>query len=342
MNAGDGPDDPGKNPESSIISVMQDDETAPSGEIVWAATAPRETAVAVPEPDFITILCAKWLMSFDSPNTQAAYARDFGAFRNWCDEFGFDVLGARRSTIDAYTTYLMNGGAGRVYSDASRARKLSALSSFYRYGMEEDEDRVVRNPLAVVRRPKKQPSDTPWLDVAELQRLFATADAAGPWDAALVRMLYYSAVRVSELCTATTADLRRIDGSLTLAVVRKGSTRDRVAIGKPAADALARHLGRRTGPLFLLRGQPVDRNQVAYAITRIARTAGLADKQLTPHGLRHSAATHALQDGESPVRVQQMLGHSRIETTMAYSHVATRVSESPTHRLAQIVEGDSR
>jgi integrase/recombinase XerD len=318
---------------------MHDDEKVYSGELVWPTTTPNPGTVVVPEPDFLTTLRGKWLLSFQSPNTRAAYARDFDAFRDWCDEFGFDVLDARRSTIDAYTTYLTNGGAGRVYSNASRARKLAALSSFYRYGMEEDEDRVTRNPLATVRRPKHQPSDTPWLDVTELQRLFAAADAAGPRDAALVRMLYYSAVRVSELCNATTADLRRVDGTLTLAVIRKGSTRERVAIGKPAADALARHLGRRTGPLFLLRGQPVDRNQVAYAITRIARTAGLGDKKLTPHGLRHSAATHALMDGESPVRVQQMLGHSRIETTMAYSHVASKVSESPTHRLAQIVEG---
>lgn len=318
---------------------MHDDEKVYSGELVWPTNGPRDTTVAVPEPDLVTVLRAKWILSFKSANTKQAYGRDFDQFRDWCDEFGFDVLGARRSTIDAYDTYLMNGGAGRVYSNASRARKLSTLSSFYRYGMEEDEDRVTRNPLGALRRPKKQQSDTPWLDVAELQRLFAAADASGPWDAALVRMLYYSAVRVTELCTATTADLRRIDGSLTLAVIRKGDNRDRVAIGKPAADALMRHLGRRTGPLFLLRGQPVDRNQVAYAITRIARAAGLGDKKLTPHGLRHSAATHALMDGESPVRVQQMLGHSRIETTMAYSHVASKVSESPTHRLAQIVEG---
>lgn len=329
-------------PPISIISVMQDVDSPLSGELVWTATTPRGAAVATPEPELLDQLRAKWLLSFRTANTRDAYARDLDAFIEWCDEFGFDVLGSRRSTIDAYDTFLMNGGAGRVYSDATRARKLSALSSFFRFGMEENEDGVPRNPVATVRRPKQQESDTPWLDVAELQRLFAAADASSPWDAALVRMLYYSAVRVSELCKATTADLRWVDNVLTVAVVRKGGKRQRVAVGRPAAVALARHLGGRTGPLFLLRGRPVDRNQVAYAVTRISRAAGLAEKKLTPHGLRHSAATHALQDGESPVRVQQMLGHSRIETTMSYSHVSTRVSESPTHRLAQLVEGDGR
>lgn len=310
-----------------------------TAELVPAGSGPR--AVATPTTPLREQLLRLWLLSRSSPATREAYGRDVTAYFAWCDEFEIDALASRRFHVDAYREFLQNGGAGRTYSKATRARKLAALSSFFTYAMQEAEDIVLRNPAdpKLVKRPKGPKAATPWLTVDELQRLFAAADEIGLWEAALVRVLYYSAVRVTELCTATTASLRTIDGVLTFSVDRKGGAEDRVEIGEPAAVALRRHLAGRTGPLFLLKGRAIDRHQVAYAITRIARAAGLADKKLTPHGLRHSAATNALQDGENPIKVQAMLGHARIETTMIYNHTKFGARESTTHRLARLVEG---
>lgn len=303
----------------------------------------RPAELAVPDVPAREQLAGAWLLAQDSNATVEAYRRDLRQFFAWADQFGIDVLTAVRVHIDGYRRWLSGPAEGRPrgYGKATIARKLSALSSFYVYCASVDA--VQGNPVSAVKRPRAPKSDTPWLSIDELRQLFAAADATGPWDAALVRVLYYSAVRVSELCNASVGDLRVDDDVLTLRVDRKGGGTDRVAIATPGAQALRAHLrGRQHGPLFLRGADRVDRNQVAYAITRIARAAGLGHKKLTPHGLRHSAVTHLLRDEEnkaSPVQVQEHAGHARIETTLGYLHGGTAAKDSPTHRLAQLVEG---
>lgn len=309
-------------------------------ELVRASTDQRD--VALPDgPPPRERLAAKWLVAQDSPATITAYRTDIRVFFAWCDRYGVDALRARRHEVDLYRRWLDAGPGGKQLARATRARRLSSLSSFYRHAMQVEEDAVPANPAAAVRRPKvPAASETPHLEVDELRRFFAAADSIDLGHAALTRVLYYSAVRVSELCHATTADLRTVHGVLTLGVIRKGDKPERVSIGAHAAAALRAHLGGRTGPLFLFRGQPINRHQVAYVVAKVASKAGLADRKLTPHGLRHSAATHALEAGEDVARVQQMLGHARVETTMRYAHLSQAVENSPTHLLDRLIEGD--
>lgn len=312
-----------------------------TGEIVLPPIGgPRD--VAVPETPLRDRIAAAWLLAQKRAHTEAAYRRDIEAFFAWCDEFDIDPLTARRVHMDGYRRYLDTGGAGRAYAPSTIGRKLSSISSFYAYAVQEFEDYVARNPMSNVERPETtDDTETAFLDLAELKRLLTAADRAGSHDAALVRMLFYSAVRVSELCSARTSDLRTVSGVLTLAVTRKGGRRDRVAIPAPAADALRVYLAGRTGGLFLVRGQPVDRHHVARVLTRLAKAAGI-DKTLTPHGLRHTAATEALNAGEDIREVQRMLGHKRIETTLRYDRSRTVVDRSPAHALARVVEGIER
>jgi len=318
-----------------------------TGELVPAGHALRgEGTLAIPEPAVRDLIRAGWLLSKKSEETRAAYRRDIDAFFAWADEFGLDVLLLRRVHIDGYRQFLESGAAGRDYEPASITRKLSAVSSFYDYGLLEFEDDVSRNPAKLAGRPEvSDESSTVTPDLEQVAALLTAAEASGPFDEALVKMLLYSAVRVTELCKATTSELRMTRGKLTLGVTRKGGRKAWVVLGGDAPDALRRHLGDRRGPLFLGRGgiRPISRFDVSYALKRLTKAAGIVDPitlepmALTPHGLRHAAATLALDGGADIREVQRMLGHRRLETTMRYDRSRIDVDRSAAHVVGRVV-----
>lgn len=276
-----------------------------------------------------------WLEAQLRENTRLAYARDIAEFFTWCGTRELDPLTARPRDMRAYRNHLCS----RIEAPASVNRKLATVSSWYRFGVDEHEDEVPANPMAQVRRmPRQHESSTVALDRDELARLLTVADADGREAAALVRMLFYSGARVTELCTATTRDLREERGHRTLWVTRKGGGRLRLTVARPAADALDVHLDGREGPLFLGRdGTAMTRHGVSRRLRRLVRAAGIR-KPITPHCLRHTAATLALDEGQDIREVQRMLGHSKIETTMRYDRSRSSVDRSPTHALAAAVE----
>lgn len=274
-----------------------------------------------------------WLGGHHVPTTKAAYARDIDAYFAWCDRVGVNTLKARRKHLDNYLDSL------RDYSKATRCRMLSAVSSFYSYAMVEDDELVPRNPVERVRRPKvSSRSLTPFLDGPELARLLAVADESSLQDAALVRMLAYTGARVSELCGASASDLRTELGQRVLIVERKGGETCVLDVPPLAAEVLDRHLTGRDGPLFLARDEKrMTPHQVAYRIKVLAGSAGLRHKRLTPHGLRHTAATLAMRECRDMRAVQEMLGHRQISTTSRYLHGKT-AAESPGAALARSIE----
>lgn len=284
-------------------------------------------------------IAADWLLDQNRENTRLAYRRDIGGYFRWCDEFDIDAITATSRHCRGYRRFLETGGAGRSYAESTVHRKLTVVSSFYKFALQEFDHLVVANPMTNVKRPKiGNESTTPGLDLAELQRLFAVADASGKWEAAFVRMLFYSGARVSELCNATTADMRTERGHRTLWVNRKGGIRTRLTVAAVAAAALDVHLAGRTGVLFSGRnGGPLDRGEASRRLTRLVRKAGI-DKKITPHSMRHTAATLALDSGADIRDVQRMLGHQKIETTLRYDRSRASVDKSPTHILALTVE----
>lgn len=278
-----------------------------------------------------------WLAAARQPRTAAAYRTDIRAFFDWCDARGVDALRPARVELDRYRQHL----AGRRYSEATRARKLAALSSFYSHGFVEFEELVPANPMERVRRPKvPRESTAAGLDAEEVRRLVAVADAAGAWEAALVRVLVYTGVRVAELCQATVADMFTERGQRTLSVLRKGGTRGRVVLPEPAAAALEAYLGGRTdGPLLVgSRGGAVSRHDVATALARLVEAACI-DKPITPHSLRHTFATLSLDAGVELRELQQAMGHRNVETTIRYDRARSRVDRSPGLALARMLEG---
>lgn len=277
-----------------------------------------------------------WLASKRRPNTRIAYRYDLESYFQWCDARGIDVLTAEQEQLDEYANDLDTFG----YRPATQHRKLSAVSSYYRHGVRRFKKLVPANPMADVERPDvADESTTEALDVAEAKRLLAAAREVGGRDSAIVHLLAHTGMRVSELCGASVADLRTERGHRTVQVERKGGKYQRLVISGPAVEALDSYLaGRKDGPLFIGKPPdvPVTRYYVARALQPLLKAARI-DKRITPHSLRHTAATLALDAGVDIREVQRMLGHSSIETTMRYDRSISRVDKSPAHVLAEVL-----
>ncbi len=216
------------------------------------------------------------------------------------------------------------------------ARKLSALSGFYDYGV-HDAEVLTHSPVASVRRPKvSDESHAIGLTAEELKRLLAAAGAHSPHSSALVSLLTFCGLRISEALGADVRDYGHDHGHRVLKVTRKGGKAARVALAPTVVRALDTYLdGRTEGPIFLsTNGHTRYGYQVAYEqLGRLCRSAGLP-AGVTPHSLRHSYATESLRLGAALQDVQDALGHADPErlgatTAAATTSTAPRTTFSP-------------
>lgn len=221
----------------------------------------------------------------------------------------------------------------RQEQKSSMARKLAALRTFYRY-LNRDKTRRV-NPAAEVRTPKL-PQRLPRVltkDDANALMEFPEGDGlAARRDRAILETLYSTGARVSELVGMNRADLDLKEGLVRLR--GKGRKERIVPIGDVAVEAIKDYLASLPHhPPPVMRhaeqGQPVFRNHrgrrlTARSVARfVARySAQLAGGRVSPHALRHSFATHLLDEGADLRAIQEMLGHASLATTQKYTHVA--------------------
>lgn len=283
-------------------------------------------------------LIAAWQLAQTSPNTLAAYRRNLADFCIWLDGHGLDLLAVERVHVDGYRHTL----AG---APATAARKLAALSSFYRYALAED--LVQRNPVETIARPKVNAdhSATQGLTKEQAKALLAEARDDSPRSHALVSLLMFTGIRVSEALNATTADYGHDSGHRTLTVRRKGGHISKVAVPAPAADALNAYLGT-TGadlvtaageglPIFTTTtGKPWNRSEVFRTIQRLARAAGI-EGQISPHSLRHTFATIALDSGTALHDLQDSMGHADPRTTRRYDRARNNLAKSAGYDVAK-------
>ena len=283
-------------------------------------------------------LAAAWLVGHPT-NTAAAYRRDLQAWAAWCAELDVHPLAAERHHVDAWVRHLTTNAqarTGRPASAATVARKLSALSGFYDFGL-HDAGVLTHSPVASVRRPKvADESQAIGLTADELRRLLATAAAHSPRSAALVSVLTFCGLRISEALGADVRDYSHDQGHRVLKVTRKGGKAGRVALAPPVVRALDAYLdGRTDGPLILARNG-VTRYPYRSAheqLGRLCRTARLPSG-VTPHSLRHSYATESLHLGAALQDVQDALGHADPRTTRRYDRNRNRLDRSPNYLLA--------
>ena len=266
---------------------------------------------------FLALLAAR-----RAPRTVEAYRRDLA-----------HAVAALRRPLDSASTedlerYLAEQRAAGL-SGATIARRLSALRAFFRHqlllGLRPD------NPAAALDPPRRIRRLPRTLSPAEAERLVEAAAGTEPRalrDRALVELLYGAGLRVSEA-----VGLDRASVDLERRLVRctgKGSKERIVPIGRHGVEALRRYLSRgrpyldrRHRPeLFLnAQGGPLTRAGAFLILRRLAGKAGLDERRVHPHLLRHSFATHLLEGGADLRSVQEMLGHADLATTELYTHV---------------------
>ena len=262
-----------------------------------------------------------------SPNTVRNYTKAVGDFLDFLGEEGTATLDdVDREMLRRYVSALTEREGLKSPSVAGR---LSALRSFYRYLVQED--LAAYNPVARLALPKLPKRLPQFLSKEEAERLVEAPDTATPVgqrDRAMLELFYATGMRVSELVGL---DVGSVDlDTREVRVWGKGSKERVVLMGVPAAEALRRYLreGRKAlrgssgvGALFVnQQGKRLSVRAVQVAIARHARAAGL-DKEVHPHMLRHSFATHLLDGGSDLRTVQELLGHASLTSTQIYTHV---------------------
>jgi integrase/recombinase XerD len=257
-------------------------------------------------------------------HTLEGYARDLKRLGEWANKSGKSVLELTRADMRKWIAQLSRDGL----APSSIARAVSAARGFFRFLMLDGH--IKRHPTEDLDTPQRFAYLPKFLTEEEINRLFAAPDISteeGIRDRALFEVMYAAGLRVSELCGLKQADVDIQSGLLTCH--GKGSKQRRVPIGKSAIHWLqqygaikASYGNKNSLYLFVNRRRPLTRQFAWALIKRYATKAGLKD--VSPHTLRHSFATHLLQHGADSRSVQAMLGHSDISTTQIYTHVTDR------------------
>lgn len=279
-----------------------------------------------------------WIGGQRSDNTKAAYRRDTDEFFDWCGSHGYDPLGATRVELDRYRGWLTHHRRrGGPVSQSTLGRKLTSLSSFYTYAV-VDLEILGRSPMSRVKRPDTEDgSRTDGMDLTEANRFLAAADAAGELEAALLRVMLSTGIRAFEACGANTSDLGMDRGHRVLTVVRKGRRRQKLPVVPLAWAALDAYLGGRAGALFRSKRARMYRQEVYRLVREVAASAGIHEKHITPHSLRHTAITLALDEGVPLRLVQEMAGHRDPRTTIRYDRSREAIDKSPVHVLGRVL-----
>ncbi|HWR38064.1 MAG TPA: site-specific tyrosine recombinase XerD [Patescibacteria group bacterium] len=259
-------------------------------------------------------------------NTLESYGRDLRQFRHFlAAQKSQFTQNSGRDAILSYLTHLKNQGK----SASTLARNLAALKSFCHFLLRERY--LERNPATNLESPKLDKRLPKVLSPEEVNALLLRPhpqNPAGLRDKTMLELLYATGLRVSELVNLTLSDVQPSIGYVKC--YGKGSKERIVPLGSIALTCVEAYLSRgrpkllkktQTTALFLnAAGRGMTRQGFWQIIKKYAAEAGI-NKNITPHTLRHSFATHLLENGADLRSVQEMLGHANISTTQIYTHV---------------------
>lgn len=262
-----------------------------------------------------------------SENTIGAYRRDLKKYQLYMQEQKIAHIGfIDRQTIQECLGSLIDQGA----SAKSIARFISTIRSFHQFALREKY--AAKDPTVLIETPKYEKKLPDVLDVEEVIQLLETPDLTknnGYRDRTILELLYATGMRVTELIQIEIDDVNLIMGFVK--VFGKGNKERIIPLGDTVIEYLDTYINNVrpqllkktvTNVLFLsLHGRPLTRQGIWKLIKQYGLRANI-NKTLTPHTLRHSFATHLLENGADLRAVQEMLGHSDISTTQLYTHVS--------------------
>lgn len=310
---------------------------------------PASAAVEIVEPAWSPVaseqlsalddLVRGFLLSKRSPKTRQAYATDLASWCGWCASIGVEPLAVGIHHADAYLRLLGEVGdprTGRVLAPTSINRRTSALHGFYRYAIRQGAKTA--SPFTGVDRPRvDDESMTTGLTPAEVRQLFVAAASHSPRSEALVRLLVTNGLRISEALAARIEDLSYDAGHRVLRIRRKGGRRAKTPLAPDVIHALEQLIGERAeGPIFATSsGKALDRAGAWRLLRRLAKAAELpAAERISPHSLRHTYATVALDEGAALRDVQDSMGHRDPRTTRLYDRSRQNHSRDATYTVA--------
>lgn len=283
-------------------------------------------------------------LTASAANTRAAYRRDVELFAEWLldEDQNLAPRDVSKEIVRAYLAHLHECGA----TSRTVARRIAALRRYFLWAIRKG--LASTDPTEAVHTPKTKGRLPRPLDEQTVVSLVTSEDPHAPqWrrarDRAVLEILYGSGLRVSEVCSLHLQSVSS-DGE-TLRVMGKGSKERIVPLSAPAREAISLWLNARRevsddssgNALFLsARGNPVGRRDVARLLDEACERVGISGGT-HPHALRHSFATHLMDNGADTRSIQELLGHSDAATTQRYTHVSKerlRIAYTETHPRA--------
>ncbi len=264
-----------------------------------------------------------------SDNTRLAYLSDVGKFVAWAaaDVQSPSIISTRAEDVNAFVGSLHDLGIGA----RSQARIISGIKSFFKYLRLEG--LIKTDPTALLETPHLGRHLPEVLSLDEIDAMESAVDMSKPEgmrNLAIIETLYSCGLRVSELCNLAISHTHLSEQALL--IEGKGNKERIVPMSEVATEYIRRYLDTRdvqpkSGEediLFLnRRGRRLTRVMVFYIVRGLAQLAGIR-RDISPHALRHSFATHLLEGGANLRAIQMMLGHESIATTQIYLHTDTR------------------
>lgn len=255
-------------------------------------------------------------------NSIESYERDLVKLKSWADGENLELVELTRGDLRGFVADLSRGGL----SPTSVSRVTSAVRGFYKFL--QIDGHLKKNPAEDLDTPQKGFYLPKFLNQTEIENLLSAPDVSqeiGLRDRAILELMYACGLRVSEAVDLRVSDVELDSGILTCK--GKGNKTRKIPIGASAVEWLKTYLVLRRrkenieiNNLFVSSlGKPINRQIIFKFIKEYAEKAGLQD--VSPHTLRHSFATHLIQNRADVRSVQQMLGHADISTTQIYTHI---------------------
>jgi integrase/recombinase XerD len=289
-----------------------------------------------------------------SPHSLAAYRRDLALYETYLDAMGIDgPLDAEPDDLTGFVTWIreLRTARGKPYATSTVSRTLVAVRGLHRFLLREG--LADRDPSAEVIGPRTPRPLPKALSLEQVERLLASPvgdDPVGLRDRAMLELLYAAGLRITELVDLDIDDVDLVQR--TVRCLGKGSKERIVPVGRVACRALGAWMTRgrpalQPDSLTLFcnpRGGRLTRQGGWKIIKRHAQRAGFADR-VSPHTLRHSFATHLLDNGADVRVVQELLGHASVNTTQVYTRISRarlRAVYDQAHPRASVPLSDPR